>query len=103
MAYSDKIREEELKHKVASDFFQAYDTTPVLGDVDFCVAVPTNGPQLFETEYLFWAEAKKGYKSSLEESFVQLIITIGKARTFEQHLPPRFLGAFDAEKIAFIP
>lgn len=103
MAYSDKIREEELKHKVASDFFQAYDTTPVLGDVDFCVAVPTNGPQLFETEYLFWAEAKKGFKSSLEESFVQLIITIGKARTFEQHLPPRFLGAFDAEKIAFIP
>lgn len=103
MKYSDKIREEELKHKVAADFFQAYDTTPILGDVDFCVAVPAGGPQLFETEYLLWAEAKKGYKSSMEESFVQLVMTIGKARTFEHHLPPRFLGAFDAQKIAFIP
>ena len=34
---------------------------------------------------------------------MQLVITIGKAHTFEHHLPPRFLGAFDAEKIAFIP
>ena len=103
MAYSNQIREEELKNKVAQDFFQAYDTTPILGNVDFCVAVPSNGPQLFETEYLMWAEAKKGNKSNIEESFVQLVITIGKAHTFEHHLPPRFLGAFDAEKIAFIP
>ena len=103
MAYSNQIREEELKNKVAQDFFQAYDTTQILGNVDFCVAVPTNGPQLFETEYLMWAEAKKGNKFNIEESFVQLVITIGKAHTFEQHLPPRFLGAFDAEKIAFIP
>lgn len=103
MAYSNQIREEELKNKVASDFFSAYDTTPILGDVDFCVAVPSDGPQLFETEYLLWAEAKKGIKANIEESFVQLIITIGKAHTFEHHLPPRFLGAFDAEKIAFIP
>lgn len=103
MSYSNQIREEELKNKVAQDYFKAYDTTPILGNVDFCVAVPSNEPQLFETEYLLWAEAKKGYKYSIEESFVQLVITIGKARTFEQHLPPRFLGAFDAEKIAFIP
>ena len=103
MAYSNQIREEELKNKVAQDFFQAYDTTQILGNVDFCVAVPYNGPQLFETEYLMWAEAKKGNKSNLEESFVQLVITIGKAHTFEKHLPPRFLGAFDAAKIAFIP
>lgn len=103
MAYSNQIREEELKNKVAQDFFQAYDTTPILGNVDFSVAVPSNGPQLFETEYLMWAEAKKGNKSNIEESFVQLVITIGKAHTFEHHLPPRFLGAFDAEKIAFIP
>ncbi|MDE7461593.1 MAG: hypothetical protein K2M88_00375 [Muribaculaceae bacterium] len=103
MAYSNQIREEELKNKVAQDFFQAYDTTSILGNVDFCVAVPSNGPQLFETEYLMWAEAKKGNKSNIEESFVQLVITIGKAHTFEHHLPPRFLGAFDAEKIAFIP
>ncbi|MBD5305251.1 MAG: hypothetical protein HDS12_03050 [Bacteroides sp.] len=103
MAYSNQIREEELKNKVAQDFFKNYDSTPILGNVDFCVAVPTYGPQLFETEYLLWAEAKKGNRNSIEESFVQLVITIGKAHTYEQHLPPRFLGAFDAEKIAFIP
>ena len=34
---------------------------------------------------------------------MQLILTIGKARSFDQHLPPPFLGAFDGEKIAFIP
>jgi len=32
-----------------------------------------------------------------------LILTIGKARTFDKYLPPLMLGAFDAEKIAFIP
>ena len=35
--------------------------------------------------------------------FVQLILTIGKARTFDKTLPPAFLGAFDFKKIAFVP
>lgn len=52
---------------------------------------------------MLWAESKKGTQADINESFVQLILTIGKARTFDQHLPPAFLGAFDAEKIAFIP
>jgi hypothetical protein len=30
-------------------------------------------------------------------------LTIGKERTFDKYLPPTFLGAFDGEKIAFIP
>ncbi|OQX97503.1 MAG: hypothetical protein B6I24_08545, partial [Bacteroidetes bacterium 4572_128] len=51
---------------------------------------------------LLWAEAKKG-KSDIYKSFVQLILTIGKSRTFDKNLPPSYLGAFDAEKIAFIP
>lgn len=102
MTYPLNIREEELKNKVAQDFFLPYDTTQILGNVDFCVALPVTGQRLFETEYLLWAEAKKGNRGNIEESFVQLIITIGKARTFEHHLPPRFLGAFDAEKIAFL-
>jgi hypothetical protein len=33
----------------------------------------------------------------------QLVLTIGKARTFDEILPPPFLGCFDNEKIAFIP
>ena len=49
-----------------------------------------------------WAESKQGKKHNIYESLVQLILTIGKARTFETYMPPLFLGAFDAEKIAFI-
>jgi hypothetical protein len=58
--------------------------------------------ELFEQESLLWAEAKKG-SSDIYNSIVQLILTIGKARTFDKFLPPAFLGAFDGEKIAFIP
>lgn len=102
MAYDNHLREEEIKNKLRADYFKDYDSTPILGNVDFAVAVPINGTQLFETEYLLWAESKKGTQADIYESFVQLILTIGKARTFDRHLPPAFLGAFDAEKIAFI-
>lgn len=101
MSYPHNVREEELKNLVAKDWFSEYDTMHILGNVDFSVAMPSN-PNQAETEYFLWAEAKKGAKSSIEESFVQLIITIGKARTFEHNLPPKFLGAFDSDKIAFI-
>ena len=102
MAY-DNIREEELKNKVAADWFADYDTTQIIGNIDFCVALPCHEPEFFETEYLLWAEAKAGTRHDIYASFVQLILTIGRARTFDRHLPPRFLGAFDAEKIAFLP
>ena len=103
--YDLSLREEELKNKVAEDWFAGFDATEIIGNIDFSVALPTpKGQQsLFETEYLLWAESKKGNKCDINESFVQLIITIGKARTFDHNLPPAFLGAFDAEKIAFIP
>lgn len=103
MAYDCTIREEEVKNKLRMDYFKEYDPTPILGNIDFAVAVPTDGGQLFETEYLLWAESKKGTQADIYESFVQLILTIGKARTFDKYLPPAFLGAFDSEKIAFIP
>jgi len=61
-----------------------------------------NQQNLFEQESLLWAEAKKG-SSNIYFSIVQLILTIGKARTFDNFLPPPFLGALDGEKIAFIP
>lgn len=103
--YDLSLREEELKNKVAEDWFADFDTTEIIGNIDFSVALPTPKGQksLFETEYLLWAESKKGDKCDIYESFVQLIITIGKARTFDHHLPPAFLGAFDAQKIGFIP
>ncbi len=103
MAYNNNAREEEIKNRLRKDYFLAYDAEQVLGDIDFAVAVPTAGPELFDTEYLLWAEAKKGTSHDLYESLVQLILTIGKARTYDHYMPPAFLGAFDAEKIAFLP
>lgn len=103
MAYNKNLREEEIKNKLRQDYFKEYDSTPILGNIDFAVAIPRDNAQLFEPEYFLWAESKKGAQPDIYESFVQLILTIGKARTFDKHLPPAFLGAFDCEKIAFIP
>ena len=116
------IREEELKNNIAQDYFWLYDCKKIIGNVDFCVSqsppTPEGGvsptPTLPTGEgvktppsgvgglSLLWAEAKKG-SADLYKSIVQLILTIGKARTFDKYLPPPFLGAFDAEKIAFVP
>jgi hypothetical protein len=97
-----KMREEELKNKVASDLFSNFDCTRIIGNVDFCVAVPQAPNALFEQESLLWAESKQG-SSNIYHSIVQLILTIGKARTFDKYLPPAMLGALDGGQIAFIP
>jgi len=96
------IREEELKNKIAQEYFWQYDCTKIIGNVDFCVSMHQNNAELLEQESLLWAEAKTG-SSNIYSSIVQLILTIGKARTFDKVLPPSFLGALDGEKIAFIP
>ena len=96
------IREEELKNKIAQDYFWLYDCTKIIGNLDFCVAMLQGETSPDEHESLLWAEAKKG-ESDVQKSIVQLILTIGKARTFDKFLPPPFLGAFDGEKMAFIP
>ena len=103
MKYTD-IREQEIKNKVTEDYFWLYDCTKVIGNVDFCVSIPKSKGinPLVETQSLLWAEAKKE-SSDIYKSFIQLILTIGKARTFDKFLPPAFLGAFDGEKVAFIP
>jgi len=102
MKYTN-IREEELKNKIAQDYFEFYDCTKIIGNVDFCVTIREDKQkQLFEQESLLWAEAKKG-AADIVNSLVQLILTIGKARTFDNFLPPPMLCAFDGEKIAFIP
>lgn len=103
MAYKLDAREKEIENRLRKDYFANYDAEEVLGDVDFAVGIPCDDLQLFEQEYLLWAEAKKSNHNDIYESLVQLILTIGKARTFDRHLPPAFLGAFDAEKIAFLP
>jgi len=94
-----KIREEELKNKVGSDWFKSFDTTEILGDIDFTVFPKQKN--LFGRTPLLWAEAKIG-NYDIPTMFVQLVLTIGKARTFDKTLPPAFLGAFDFNKMAFI-
>jgi hypothetical protein len=101
MAYLN-IREEELKNKIAQDYFWQFDCTKIIGNLDFCVTMHQTKGEMFEQESLLWAEAKKGV-SDIYNSLVQLILTIGKARTFDKSNPPPFLGAIDAEKIAFVP
>ena len=97
----NKIREEELKNKVGADWFKGFDTTEILGNIDFTVFPKQN--KLFDgREPLLWAEAKTG-NFDVTTMFVQLVLTIGKARTFDKTLPPAFLGAFDFKKIAFVP
>ena len=81
--YDQRLLEEELKNKVAADWFAAYDTTRIIGKVDFCVAIPATELGLYEAENALWAEAKAGVRKDIHESFVQLILTIGRARTFD--------------------
>ncbi|WP_396176511.1 hypothetical protein [Flavobacterium sp.] len=94
------IREEELKNKVGADWFKSFDTTEILGNVDFTVFPKQDN--FFGRTPLLWAEAKTG-NFDVPTMFVQLVLTIGKARTFDKTLPPAFLGAFDFKKIAFVP
>ena len=101
MSYQN-IREEELKNRIAKDYFWLYDCAKIIGNVDFCVTMHHEDKEIIEENSLMWAEAKKGI-ADIYKALVQLILTIGKARTFDKSLPPNLLGAFDAEKIAFIP
>jgi len=80
---------------VADDFFGKYGCNDIIKDIDFAVKAKHG-------EYLLWAEAKSA-PSDILVMLTQLVLTIGKARTFNDILPPKFLGCFDCEKIAFIP
>ena len=103
-SYPTSLREEELKNKVAADWFGAFDCTRIVGNIDFCVDIPATELSLgYEAEPALWAEAKSGNRKDIVASFVQLILTIGGEHTADKNLPPHFLGAFDAEKIAFLP
>lgn len=99
MKYNN-IREEELKNKVGADWFATFDTTEILGNIDFTVFPKQDN--FFGRTPLLWAEAKTG-NFDVPTMFVQLILTIGKARTYDKTMPPAFLGAFDFKKIAFVP
>uniref|UniRef100_UPI001968FC23 hypothetical protein n=1 Tax=Klebsiella pneumoniae TaxID=573 RepID=UPI001968FC23 len=96
--YPINLPEEELKSKVAADFFspnpqsefikldkeqkallKTLDSTQILGRIDFCISY--NAKTLLQPINFLWAEAKKGNKADIIESFIQLILTIGKEKT----------------------
>ncbi|GBU24482.1 hypothetical protein R83H12_01113 [Fibrobacteria bacterium R8-3-H12] len=100
MRYPSNIREEELKNRVADDFFGKYGCNDIIKNIDFAVRAGLKPAPT--AQYLLWAEAKKN-STDIIAMLAQLVLTIGKARTFNEVLPPKFLGCFDCEKIAFIP
>ncbi len=107
--FGASIPEEELKARVGQHFFRRWDYTKILGKIDFCVGMPTRhagggnaAAAGDEFVSLLWAEAKRGH-ADLREALVQLVLTIGRARTFDRHLPPPLLAAFDCARIAFVP
>ncbi len=100
--YLTIAKEEELKNRVARDFFGKYDCTRIIGHVDFSVYPRSSRKLPVEPVPYLWAEAKK-HITDLHRAITQLILTIGKERLFDKYLPPLYLGAFDAQKIAFIP
>ena len=107
--------EEELKNKVGREFFADFDTTERTNNIDFMVAPkithPLHHPSVREGKslrkiYFLWAEAKKGNKSDIYASIVQLILTIGKANgeiKSKKLRAPSFFGAFDAQRFAILP
>ena len=66
--YDHKLLEEELKNKVAADWFAAFDTTRIIGKVDFCVAVRATELGLYESENALWAEAKAGVRKDIAQN-----------------------------------
>ncbi len=71
------IREEELKNKIAQDYFWHYDCSKIIGNVDFCVSMFQSKLELFEQESLHLLDGTYFYKlTSSSNSSLILIIKI---------------------------
>jgi len=99
MKYKNML-EEELKNTVVRDYFGKYDCTKILSKIDFSVCLSGGG--VYGDQFFLWAEAK-AVKSDVYDMLTQLVLTIGKARTYNELLPPPFLGCFDIQNIVFVP
>ena len=99
--YPLTLQEESLKQRVASDFFGEFYYEP-LSRIDFALILNEHKDLPFKT-YALWAESKKGNDANIYDSLIQLILTIGANELYRVHNIPYFIGAFDAEKIAFLP
>ena len=103
-----RIPEEELGNKVATDFFQAFDCTEIIGKIDFSVKLKSNkrtsednATKSLPPQFVLWATAKSAITNPVT-MLTQLVLTIGKSKIFEKTAPPRFLGCIDCEKLVLI-
>jgi hypothetical protein len=71
------IREEELKNKVAADWFADFDATEILGNIDFTVYPKQQ--DMFGRTPLLWAEAKR----AISKSSVSSQAFCGKGKKFD--------------------
>jgi len=88
--------EHNLRLKVKEAFFGDYSVDVEDERVDFLVYHERTG---FFTETFLWAESKDK-PTDIFEMFAQLLLTI-KKKYDSGEMPPRYLGVFDKEKIAF--
>ncbi len=103
MSQQAAIREEELKNRVAAAFFGKYDCTRIVGNIDFCVLTKRRDPSqktFISDTPMLWAEAKN-HPTDVHRMLAQLILTIKGGQKGDVE-PPRFVGCFDNEKIAFV-
>jgi len=93
---SQKTGEADFKAGVFQEYFgkSRFTFRQEIDRIDFIITDNTD-------RHLIWAETKKN-TADIVEMFVQLILTIGKARTFDRYNPPPFLCVFDYKKIAFL-
>lgn len=84
--------EEELKNRIATKYFKKFDCDGIIKRIDFSVKNKLG--------YLLWAEAKQ-QPTDIYKMLAQLLITI-KSDAWDL-TPPKFIGCFDNEKIAFVP
>ena len=93
-----KIKSEhDLRLKVKDAFFDEYSVDIEDERIDFLVYYERSG---FFTETFMWAESKDKPTDTIE-MFAQLLLTI-KKKYDSGELPPKYLGVFDKEKIAFV-
>jgi len=88
--------EKELRLKVKDAFFGEYDVDVEDERIDFLVYHERDN---FFAETFLWAKSKDK-PSDVLEMFAQLLLTI-KKKIDAGEMPPKFLGVFDREKIAF--
>lgn len=56
---TNKIREEEVKNKIRQEFFQDYDATPILGDIDFAVTTKDQVGTSYPTKNISYGQKLK--------------------------------------------